>query len=477
MVQAASFSPTVLCSNCNHTFTPRPVGSPIANDIIRSQRSPSAVEAFQTKALVEKDERELQRYDAELTRIRSLLKKLGNERIFIAQRLEQGRSWLAPIRKVPGEVLERILFLAQEDEYSVKAQGDESRSTILALSQVCWYWRHIVTARAAWWCNIHLDICQLGKSALPVLEIHVKYSGDCKLSLSVVDSRKQERDFNSTIGSCGSYLKHLGKRGPRTLHRLLSQNTHRISYLKLDFCMVLFDELWQLGSLKGTFVNLRSLTIAEPFDYDSANRFLDTMPFENRLRSNQPLLPSLHHLSLVYNPEEEADYFFTTMNHLAALESVVLRPSRYHHDKQAAVSWPLTYFVDVIRVSNSPVKSLNIDLGSYILPDTNQVHVGLTDLFKLCTSLEDLNIRLSAFEPVNLLSRIFKDLIDLGMHLPKLKNVTIQIEGPDSSNLLLDGDGQGKARCTGLEELLGRITSCDAVLEIWLIHYEYVICR
>ncbi|KAK7034752.1 Protein-lysine N-methyltransferase efm5 [Paramarasmius palmivorus] len=110
---------TVLCNNCQYRFKSR-CNSSLAPDILRSHRPPSITEASQTKSFLEQDELELEleRYDVELGRIRSIAEELETERKLLWRRIQERRSWLAPIRRLPTEVLEKILYLVREGDNS-----------------------------------------------------------------------------------------------------------------------------------------------------------------------------------------------------------------------------------------------------------------------------------------------------------------------------------------------------------------------
>ncbi|KAK7037287.1 hypothetical protein VNI00_011278 [Paramarasmius palmivorus] len=208
-------SATVICDKCHYTFTPHHKYLPDINEILRSQRPPSATEASQTQSLLEQEEIEIQRYDEELRQLRSIVDKLENQRRLLCQQAEQRRSWLAPIRRLPTEILEYILYLThcQAKDRSLRISHESIDTPVHDLSQVCLYWRRIVLARPAWWERISLDIYGLKRNILPLLELHFKNSRGSLLWIHIKDGQYWKWVYGPDAHMPDRYAMHIGTHG------------------------------------------------------------------------------------------------------------------------------------------------------------------------------------------------------------------------------------------------------------------------
>ncbi|KAK7044055.1 hypothetical protein VNI00_007770 [Paramarasmius palmivorus] len=233
MAQTILVSPTILCSRCRLTFTPEPTNQPVSSDIIRSHRPPTDSEIYQTKSLLEQDGFELIRYDEELYRIRGVLAKLEGERNALCKRIEERGSWLAPVRRLPAEILEDILDFAKSgSQYSLSIKQNTFESGVHILSQVCWFWRHTTMSRPTWWNRLFVDISHLSDGIVDLLNACLEYSSDDELSIYIEDSGKDRWHAIRDHGT-DTYEEHLGKAGLRAFQALFD-HASRIRDLVVD---------------------------------------------------------------------------------------------------------------------------------------------------------------------------------------------------------------------------------------------------
>ncbi|KAK7026133.1 hypothetical protein VNI00_015708 [Paramarasmius palmivorus] len=146
---------------------------PVPTSILRSNCAPSQTDVTQTNAILQEEQQELQRYDEEIRRSRLVLESLEAERDLLDRKMQERRSWLAPIRRLSKEVLGKIFAvtvgLSESDfslaigyDYGDDESDDEYSSSVqapaLALSQVSSHWRNVACEQRSIWSSIHLEL-------------------------------------------------------------------------------------------------------------------------------------------------------------------------------------------------------------------------------------------------------------------------------------------------------------------------------
>ncbi|KAK7041816.1 hypothetical protein VNI00_009105 [Paramarasmius palmivorus] len=501
-------SSTVLCTNCNQTFNPKFLNPVVSSDILRSHRPPSNTEASQTKSFIEEDRLELERYDVEIGRIRNILEKLEEERNVIWQGIQQRRSWLAPIRRLPTEVLEKILCFAREGTHSLTISEDGFDSPVFDLSQVCWYWMHIIMARPEWWRLMHVDIRGMSEDTLCLLKAYMEVSNSFELSIYIKDSGKSSwarqlqpdqwetyGEYVGTPGLCAfvaifrearrirdltlevplDIFDQAAERDPdlfkdltisfpllRTVafvEEVFHENSHL--YEQLEISAPLLTEMtilksnytiygtnfyrgWPLGRLS----SLRTWKVIDIFDdFTQLERLDMSCQYGSSHRWDIVELSTIRHLTLRCSSSGCYDPFFVQVN-LPALESL----SFQQYGIVVNFAWPSTHFLDMLRRSTPTIKHIDFDFPYATLHSwrTANGDNSMLDFLKLCPDLEELHVNL---KNSGALIASLQKLADASIRFPKLEDVVIRTVD------IINETKEGKAERTMLEELLGRITA------------------
>ncbi|KAF7294610.1 F-box domain-containing protein [Mycena indigotica] len=137
-------SPSTLCSQCNHQFQhtiydPNPV-----NTALRSNYSPELLESKLIVETMSTIDNHLARYTSEAARVRAMLEALLTRREELIRFKACCSSVLAPIRKLPPEILQAIFL----------ACLDHKPNVIPITGQICQHWRKITISTPELWSNI-----------------------------------------------------------------------------------------------------------------------------------------------------------------------------------------------------------------------------------------------------------------------------------------------------------------------------------
>ncbi|KAK7018055.1 hypothetical protein VNI00_009114 [Paramarasmius palmivorus] len=500
-------SSTVLCTSCNQTFNPKSLSPAVSSDILRSHRPPSNTEASQTKSFIEQDRLELERYDVEIGRIRNILEKLEEERNAIWQGIQQRRSWLAPTRRLPAEVLEKILCFAREGAHSLTIFEDEFDSPVFNLSRVCWYWKHIIMARPEWWRPIYVDIHGMSEDTLCLLKAYMGASDSFELSIHIEDSEKavwarksktyQRETYGEILGTPGlcafialfreahrirdltlevplDILDEAAERDPdlfkdstisfpllRTVafaEEVFDQNSHL--HEQLEISAPLLTEMtiqkpdyktyvtafycsWPLGQLS----SLKTWKIITLSDFNALERLDMSCQYRSSLPGEIDELSTIRHLTLHCASSGHYDPFFRQVN-LPALE----RLSVQRYGIVVNFAWPSIHFLDMLQRSAPTIKHIDIDFPSATLCSWQNANgdSSMLELLKLCPDLEVLHVNLTNGD---ILFASLRKLADADIRFPKLEDVVIWTADTTQET------EEGKAKRAILEELIGRITT------------------
>ncbi|PBK80179.1 hypothetical protein ARMGADRAFT_909174, partial [Armillaria gallica] len=99
--------------------------------------------------------KEIYKYDAEIFRMKSALEKLQGVRQSLVDCIQASEGLLAPIRRVPRDVLQNIFeCLCVSVSYNPFSKRDDMpliSTTPFYLSSVCFYWRSICLSSPRLW--------------------------------------------------------------------------------------------------------------------------------------------------------------------------------------------------------------------------------------------------------------------------------------------------------------------------------------
>ncbi|PBK80327.1 hypothetical protein ARMGADRAFT_893833, partial [Armillaria gallica] len=99
--------------------------------------------------------KEIHKYDAEISRMKSVLEKFQNVRKSLSDCIQTSEALLAPIHRVPHDVLQYIFeCLCVSVSYNSFPKCDNMlliSTTPFYLSSVCFYWRSICLSSSGLW--------------------------------------------------------------------------------------------------------------------------------------------------------------------------------------------------------------------------------------------------------------------------------------------------------------------------------------
>ncbi|THU82937.1 hypothetical protein K435DRAFT_608327, partial [Dendrothele bispora CBS 962.96] len=137
-------------------------------------------------------ERDLQRCDEEIRKLRAKLDSLQNERNEGYRQICRYRSLLAPIRRLCPELLSRIFRFACPKTIVT----DEIDCPVVRVSQVCARWRELARSTSTLWSSFYIDLdtslhnTEVIKS---MITTHLEQSRNSPLSLSLKASEQSSR--------------------------------------------------------------------------------------------------------------------------------------------------------------------------------------------------------------------------------------------------------------------------------------------
>jgi hypothetical protein len=184
--------------------------------------------------LIQKSKPELAAYGREIAKLSSALIAMENAQTELKSYQERLTSLLAPIRKLPAELLSKIFeHCAATSKFGLRRVSIPAR----VYSQVCSFWRSVARSTLSLWANITFDI----RSSIPddILTTEVasvlELSGQVPLTLTIEDS--------------GCDVREIGPLHP-ALKAILDQS-QRVSsvHLQLPYLESTM-ELWDLAGLK-----------------------------------------------------------------------------------------------------------------------------------------------------------------------------------------------------------------------------------
>ncbi|THU76326.1 hypothetical protein K435DRAFT_166129 [Dendrothele bispora CBS 962.96] len=140
-----------LCSRCGAKFdVQESFYTPLTSEKLRAGYVPSELEAAQIPYIVQHLREDLDRYE-EIAGLREVLYELKERRAEIKRHLVEERGLLAPIRKLPVEVLAIIFNFYCSSTYALSINVTHPSRTILPatldLAQTCSRWRKIVMSQ------------------------------------------------------------------------------------------------------------------------------------------------------------------------------------------------------------------------------------------------------------------------------------------------------------------------------------------
>ncbi|KAJ7478362.1 hypothetical protein FB451DRAFT_1086944 [Mycena latifolia] len=237
-----------------HNLSPQatdPQQADFIRELIRSHRQ---LPPQQLSSIVASLSDELARYDANIANLQDQLTRLISERAALKAQYDACRTVLAPIRRLPAEILGEIFALtsaATFEGYDTDESGSYemdrlAQTPLRTLSQVCARWHTIVMGTSSFWGKIHLDGLFWVTPALTGVAM--------RLLQAALD---RGRDFPLTVVIINTTL--LPAHPPAL--ELLAQHSERWQTVHLA-CP--FADLQHLSGVRGKLPRLETLEIAVP---------------------------------------------------------------------------------------------------------------------------------------------------------------------------------------------------------------------
>ncbi|KAK7464793.1 hypothetical protein VKT23_006000 [Stygiomarasmius scandens] len=246
-----------LCNRCNAEISAPDTTSPAAGlEQLRSMHTLSIAEATSTRHTVANFQKHLGQYDAEISSLESILASLKEKRSELQKYINDKCSMLAPIRKLPLDVISDILYWGS-GEYNLAITACDITAHTLSLSQVCSFWREIALSRPSLWSRIYLVLrlrvdhgynAQGGKGVRKLLKLYLSRSRDLPLTLSVKPLNHSQRYLLNLDCSLFSILRRQRFRWQSVsldlecLRYSSYLSEHEISYPALEYLDLQWNE-------------------------------------------------------------------------------------------------------------------------------------------------------------------------------------------------------------------------------------------
>ncbi|KAK7050986.1 hypothetical protein VNI00_005098 [Paramarasmius palmivorus] len=166
-------------------------------DVIRSDHVPTANEAAQAHELLTKDLQEVERYKAEIARLRQVADKLQTEMLAIEEQTVSHRTLLSASRRFPVEIWDKIFDQACDQvgpfdcfRLFLWHPNGKISAKPLKLSAVCFKWRKILFNRPHLWSSISADIYNIRRDVTGLIRLYLKNSVGHPLTIRIEDEWK-----------------------------------------------------------------------------------------------------------------------------------------------------------------------------------------------------------------------------------------------------------------------------------------------
>ncbi|KAK7058486.1 hypothetical protein VNI00_002120 [Paramarasmius palmivorus] len=200
----------LLCPKCNTPFlddTPKPHHPRVDMQALRSNVLPSPQVISQMNALARAEKVDLKGLDETIKRVQDTLKELQNRRNVLCQEIQRRRSWKAPIRRLPVDVLTEIftnvclgngrtgfsLDIRTEERGIISDEGSEDsfeyRKITIApthrLYRVCFHWRSVAISSPSLWSSLRLDVVKMKEKHANLVDLYLRHSAQYPLKISL----------------------------------------------------------------------------------------------------------------------------------------------------------------------------------------------------------------------------------------------------------------------------------------------------
>jgi len=312
-------------------------------DQLRCNHTLSEEQILRTESVKNAALLELERYDREIDRLRRLIDRLLDKRRSLSNDIDICHSILAPIHRLPGELLGQVFseccalpsdvldseFASSMPIVPEQYQQYDMCGLRMNLSHVSSYWRTIALSTPALWSIFLIDLAKMNNSMLSLVLLHLERSAHSPLSFSIFDSANYEYDRSHKPDQ--SLIQQL--------LRTFLQNIPRWSCVSLDLewetttVGSLFEEVWNVES------DLSSAPLPTVLQFLELTRFVNVysqsgFPYRGFMKvlNQAPLLRAIrHHNELMTTdgrelPYHQLHYLDVLLNQKQALTVLSISP-------------------------------------------------------------------------------------------------------------------------------------------------------
>ncbi|KAK7469050.1 hypothetical protein VKT23_003543 [Stygiomarasmius scandens] len=242
---------------------------------------PSETEAAQINQIVLDIDGDLERCEAEISSLNRVLADLGKRKKHLQSIRDNYRALLAPVRKLPVEILLEIFSYAcvQNPSLSITSANYEDKLSMptFHIARTCSQWRKIALSNPGLWSNITVDLAQRSWNVRDLVKLYLHRSGSTLLTLSI----KAFRLHRDTPDSSAYHLQELGRESWELLGLLLKE-TSRWSRVSFDLAMNIYEDVNYVVHNEGvdtmpSLYSLPKLTHLE-FEWDDWSGDDDNIP-------------------------------------------------------------------------------------------------------------------------------------------------------------------------------------------------------
>ena len=209
-----------LCSNCGLTFQTRVQKSVTVAALSRLRENyvPVGAEEAALHDTISIAEADLWKCEVEISRLEHLCQELNAEKRRIKRIIDENRCLLAPIRRLPVELLSTIFelclprFIETLKSLFKTLKGTGILRTPFQIATTCRSWREIAMNLPSLWSRIVLDLDSTGVMTMDILNVFLDRSGEHSLHLFL----KTTGEYPSSLTTC-----------------LIAANSFRVSHMKL----------------------------------------------------------------------------------------------------------------------------------------------------------------------------------------------------------------------------------------------------
>ncbi|KAK7470197.1 hypothetical protein VKT23_001635 [Stygiomarasmius scandens] len=274
---------------------------------------PSESETAQISAVVQDCQRDFDRYDSEIRYLSRALDELKKQKAKLQNFMDENRSIISTLRRIPVEVLTQIFEWTCIDGGLAISEKDVI-APALVISQICAGWRSVVLSSPKLWSSLIVEVTNERRGVKSLIQLYLSRSRNESLTLEILAKcrwlSEDDDDYNNWPERISNHA--------RTIFRILLKESSRWFDISIEMHWSVMENIPGLG--KATFGALRHLNVKwEPFSYHdlSSNELIDVLG----TRSN------LHTLSL-----DKFHSAFFNHNELGSVKNLVLRKNIMESD-------------------------------------------------------------------------------------------------------------------------------------------------